>query len=156
MDDYLTKPIRREDLAAALERWATHAGSLEPPAAPAVEARGTTAAGGFSLAEALARASGDAELLVELAGILLEDAPRQLDALMRAHEEADRASIKSVAHALRGAVANLGASDMVAALRDVEAVVRAGTVDECAEPLDRAVRAWTRLESALRAWVEAR
>ena len=126
--------------------------------APPEEARGGSTAlqSSFALDEVLARMSGDADLLAELAGIVLEDAPQQLAALARARDEGDRASIKSVAHSLRGSVANLGARHMVTALRDLEAVARVGTLEECAEPLARAEQAWRDFESALRAWMASR
>jgi HPt (histidine-containing phosphotransfer) domain-containing protein len=69
-----------------------------------------------------------------------------------ARERDDREEIKRVAHALTGAVSNMGARSMVAALRELEAVARGGTAEECGAPLSRAQAAWQHLEQELRAW----
>ena len=37
MDDYLSKPVRPEDIRGAIERWATKAATVEAPA-PAIDA----------------------------------------------------------------------------------------------------------------------
>jgi CheY-like chemotaxis protein/HPt (histidine-containing phosphotransfer) domain-containing protein len=149
MDDYLTKPIRKEALEEALKKWMAPTAAATPDRAsePPVATVST-----FALDEALERASGDTELLRELVALVLEDAPSQLAALVSARERDDREEIKRVAHALTGAVSNMGARSMVAALRDLEAVARGGTAEECGAPLSRAQAAWQHLEQELRDW----
>jgi CheY-like chemotaxis protein/HPt (histidine-containing phosphotransfer) domain-containing protein len=149
MDDYLTKPIRKEPLAEALQKWMAPAAAATPDRAAAPLVAAPVA---FALDEALERASGDTELLRELVGLVLEDAPSQLAALAGARERDDREEIKRVAHALTGVVSNMGARSMVAALRELEAVARGGTAQECGEPLARAQEAWHGLEQELVAW----
>lgn len=152
MDDYLTKPIRKEALGEALQKWTAPTAGATPERAadPVVAAPAPPAA--FALDEALDRASGDAELLRELVGLVLEDAPSQFTALEGARVRGDRDEIKRVAHALTGAVSNMGAHTMVSALRELEAVARGGTAEECGAPLARARDAWHRLEQELVAW----
>jgi two-component system, sensor histidine kinase and response regulator len=150
MDDYLTKPIRKDALAEALGKWMG-------PNAPANPARMdepfVATPSTFALDEALGRVSGDAELLRELVALVLEDTPPQLVALAGARERDDRAEIKRLAHAIKGAVSNVGARSMVAALQDLEAIARGGTTEECSEPIVRAENAWRHLELDLRAWM---
>lgn len=149
MDDYLTKPIRKEPLAEALQKWMAPAAVATPDRAAAPLVATPVA---FALDEALERASGDTELLRELVGLVLEDAPSQLAALAGARERDDREEIKRVAHSLTGVVSNMGARAMVAALRELEAVARGGTAQECGAPLARAQAEWQGLKHELVAW----
>ncbi len=150
MDDYLTKPIRKDALAEALARWTTPNAPVTPPDRIHAPPAAPTA---FAFDEALERVSGDTELLRELVALVLEDVPPQLAALAGARERGDRAEIKRLAHAIKGAVSNVGARSMVVALQDLEAIARGGTTDECGEPVTRAQAAWRELERDLRVWM---
>ena len=151
MDGYLTKPIRKEVLDEILLQYSgsasprVEAGHEEPAPVPT----------SFALEEALDRVGGDAGLLRELVGMVLEDAPRKLAALGSARGRGDRAEIKRVAHTLKGAVSNFGAQEMVSALQELEAMVRGGAVQECDVPLSQAEAAWQDLERGLRLWMGA-
>ncbi len=107
----------------------------------------------FILHEALTRAAGDADLLKEAIGILLEDAPLQLRTLRDAYGAHDLQTVQRLAHGLQGAVANLGASSMAAGLRDLSHAARDKREDAIDPLLDRAHRDWTALERELRTWV---
>jgi CheY-like chemotaxis protein/HPt (histidine-containing phosphotransfer) domain-containing protein len=149
MDDYLTKPIRQEGLAAALARWA---GSRAKPSAVPAPAPSIPDASIFALAEALERVSGDEGLLRELVAMVIEDVPQQLAQLTKAREREDGAEIKRLAHAIKGAVANIGAQSMVRALVELEAIARGGTPEDCAAPIARVSEAWHHLAEQLRSW----
>jgi HPt (histidine-containing phosphotransfer) domain-containing protein len=149
MDDYLTKPIRQEGLAAALARWA---GSRAKPSAVPAPAPSVPDASTFALAEALERVSGDEGLLRELVAMVIEDVPQQLAQLTKAREREDGAEIKRLAHAIKGAVANIGAQSMVRALVELEAIARGGTPEDCAAPIARVSEAWHHLAEQLRSW----
>ena len=101
MDDYLTKPIRRDQLAAVLARWTD--GGAGPAKA---ETRGPA----LDAAAALANAGGDRELLGELLGIFLEDEPGHLQAVRDAVAGADPAALMRAAHTLSGSLKVLGAA----------------------------------------------
>jgi CheY-like chemotaxis protein/HPt (histidine-containing phosphotransfer) domain-containing protein len=153
MNEFLTKPIRKEALAEVLRQWMPPTpGAVREPAPPPMAAKSA----GFMLADALGRTGGDRELLREIVGIVLEDAPKQLAALATARDRGDAPEIKRLAHALRGAVSNVGAQPLVAAIQELEAVARGGTSDDCGPPLARAQSAWHLLERELREWSEAR
>ncbi|MGH7437628.1 MAG: response regulator, partial [Polyangiaceae bacterium] len=150
MNDYLTKPIRKEALAAVLAQWMTAPvkASAAPPPAPSAPDPTT-----FALTEALERVSGDEALLRELVGMVMEDVPPQLAGLTEARERDDGIEIKRLAHAIKGAVANLGAASLVRALVELEAVARGGTPEDCAAPIARVNEAWHHLAEQLRGWM---
>jgi PAS domain S-box-containing protein len=81
MDDFLTKPVVRDDLVRVLDR-------LAAPAGP------------FDRAAALARLGGDAERLGELADRCVRDWPRLLDAARRGDDPAAAARLAELATAV--------------------------------------------------------
>ena len=153
MNDFLTKPIRKETLTEVLGQWMRVKSGAASAAVPLpVAARSAS----FIVADALVRTGGDPELLREIVTMVLEDAPKQLAALASARDRSDTTEIKRVAHALRGAVSNLGAQSVVAALQELEAVARGGTAEDCGPPLAGVQNAWHDLERELHEWSEAR
>jgi CheY-like chemotaxis protein len=130
MDDYLTKPIRRDQLSAILARFAG-----EAPGAAEADAQEV----GPALDEAalLAYAGGDRELLGELLGIFLEDGPGQLQALRTAVAGTDPAALMRAAHALSGSLTVLGAAAAIALVGRLEALGREGRLEGAAALLAR-------------------
>lgn len=61
------------------------------------------------LHQALARVNGDKGFYQELLGMLLEDAPRQVEEIREAIGLGDASHVEQVAHSLKGAAASLGA-----------------------------------------------
>jgi CheY-like chemotaxis protein len=120
MDDYLAKPIRRDQLAAVLGRFSGDAPEWPAPATlnPALDE-----------AAALAHAGDDRALLVELLGIFLEDCPAHLQAIRDAAGGADPAILLSAAHTMSGSVRVLGAAGATALLGRLEALGREGRVE---------------------------
>jgi HPt (histidine-containing phosphotransfer) domain-containing protein len=66
---------------------------------------------GWDHAAAMRRVDGDADLLVELVNIFLEDYPKQLACLTQALAQSDYATVRHAAHTLKGSLAYLGASE---------------------------------------------
>jgi HPt (histidine-containing phosphotransfer) domain-containing protein len=107
----------------------------------------------FVVHEALTRAAGDKDLLREAIAILLDDAPQQLKTLREAYSSKDLSTVQRLAHGLQGAVANLGAVNMAAGLRDLSHAARDKRQDAIDPLLDQAYRDWTALERELRTWM---
>ncbi len=133
MDDYLAKPVRAAELAAALQRWVCPVdvppvvalpipapGALVPDdtsgALAAVSAPGPGDDAPLDL-ETLAslRELGDedgTEIVREVATLFLEDAPRRLAALRGALGRGDAVAAAREAHTLQGSAASLGAAPL--------------------------------------------
>jgi two-component system sensor histidine kinase/response regulator len=149
MDDYLTKPIKPAELAAALRRLsgglpATPATSSEAvPGDPPAPAPGDLATDtGFDLTAALSYVEGNRELLDELLGIFALDAPAQMDKIRRAIAARDPAALLRGAHTLKGSLKVLGATAAAQLALDLETLGRAGEIDgagEMAANLERQV-----------------
>ena len=117
-DDYVAKPMRFRELAAAIERCL----SLSHPSAPEakhaeVEPEPISMASLFDHSAALQSVDGDEDLLRELAEVFLEDQPRLIAALREAVARGNPERLRRAAHALRGAVVNFAARDAIAAAR---------------------------------------
>jgi two-component system, sensor histidine kinase and response regulator len=110
MDSYLAKPLRSEDLLAAIRDLAS-----APGPAPTVP---YSPQGALDEALLLDRVGGDRQALRKLVGLFLTDSPRLLARIRRAIADRDPSRLQAAAHALKGAVSNFAApSATEAALR---------------------------------------
>jgi signal transduction histidine kinase/CheY-like chemotaxis protein len=133
MDDYLTKPIRNEELGSILERWiakhpvAKHAASIEPPAqGPAVdEAR---------VGYLRSLATENEGFFDDLATMFFRDAGVRVDEMRRAASESDEEALRRAAHALKGSSGTLGAMRVSELCGALEA--RDGEISKFRDALD--------------------
>jgi signal transduction histidine kinase/DNA-binding response OmpR family regulator len=116
MDDYISKPVRPEELVAALERCkrpehARHAPETVGTGRLRAERTLADAAINIRVMERLQSAMGDsgAQLLIDLIDIYLEDAPRRLAEIQDAVLHRDADSLRQAAHPLKSSSASLGA-----------------------------------------------
>ena len=122
MDDYLSKPVKSNDLAEALKRWT----GGPAPAGTALEEETEVSSSPEeavdpNMLDSLRDLSGDDEdLLSELIDLFLGEAPAQLAVLREALERDDATSIKRGAHALKGSSANMGARRMAGILDQLQ------------------------------------
>jgi PAS domain S-box-containing protein len=156
MDDYLSKPLRDTDLAAALSRWLPGAASLpegriRPPAgaeSPVLDAEQ------ISSLRAMAEYSGQ-DLLPELTELFARDTPAQLDTLERALAEGDAATLRQVAHTLKGTAGGLGATDAMTVCGRMEVLAVSGDLEAAASLLAEVRRQVERAGQALEEAVAA-
>jgi CheY-like chemotaxis protein/HPt (histidine-containing phosphotransfer) domain-containing protein len=121
MDDYLAKPIKRQDLFQLLDRYSQKLPAEEacppvvtPAAKQAAQAANLSQAAPVEeesdtvdLPSALDRADGDRQLVSELLYTFSHQAPQFLTNLQAALGRADYDLIQKTAHTLKGASANL-------------------------------------------------
>ena len=160
MDDFVSKPVKPEELEAALERWV-----LREEEPPSTTATGSTKGEGVSssgaeetldptVVQSLRDLGGD-EMLLELTQIFLEDTSSNLDALKEAIEKHDTNSVERVAHTLTGSSGNMGATRMTylsAKLQDAGASEDLATAPALTERLEAE---FERVRSALKTEIEA-
>ena len=138
MNDYLSKPVKPQELSDMLEKWiAKQDSSLQKEATvndiePVEDV--------FDRAGLLDRLMGDEELVNEILGEFMEDVPRKLTALKEALDKDDAPSVQREAHTLKGASANIGAVALQKMANQIEVageardLVKAGSL---APQLDR-------------------
>jgi PAS domain S-box-containing protein len=122
MDDYVTKPIDREELGRAL------AAGGKPRTAPA--SPGSAGAPGFDRSVAI-RILGEfgLEPLHRLISIFGTQAPQLADAAVVAAAAGDAEQAQRAAHTLKSSAANMGAVGLAAACAEIETMARTGHLD---------------------------
>ncbi len=171
MDDYVAKPVKAEELDAALKRWVRPEKSAagEPkkrPGArvpkPARNRRSKRRSGGELDLEALAELleadpDGKAGFLRTLVSRFVEvEAPARLSALSEAIGRADAQSLTQVAHSLKGSSATVGAKRMAEVCLRLEELGGSGTVQTAESLLSELEKEFGRARVALEALVGVR
>ena len=125
MDEVVQKPIRPEQLGAALEH-------VTMAALPGAASEDSDV---FDRHAALERVEGDAELLRETLTLLLDDMQRIDLALRGAAVRRDADGLARAAHELKGAAGNCAAISLARAAARVESLARGGMLEKAAEEL---------------------
>nr|WP_295374552.1 ATP-binding protein [Pseudoxanthomonas sp.] len=162
MDDYLAKPVTREQLEACLQRWLPghvavaaprhpEPASVKPiPADAAAAARAATPTFpvlDHSMLEELREIAGDET--VRIISLFLEDAPRLIAALEKAAAVPDLDAMRDAAHTLKSSSANVGAMALSAAAKRVELGARAAKLDRPAVAVALVIAEYARARMAL-------
>ena len=144
MDDHLSKPLSLDSLTSTLNRWLSPAASSDEPPVTSASLPVSSNTESFPAAEAAAAASApavlDRETLNHLRQILgdslgaairpfLEDAPRYLLEMESAITADSPRSVQQVAHTLKGAAGNIGATAVANVAREIEALARTDSLE---------------------------
>ena len=140
MDDYLTKPLRTDELQHAIAH-------LFPLADPVEEGEAAV----FDRTTVLARLEGDVPLLDEIAALFVAESPRLVERVRDALARGDAQATARAVHALKGALGSIAAPDALAAAARLEAAARAGDLDGTTANLAELEGKLERLRVALRA-----
>jgi CheY-like chemotaxis protein/HPt (histidine-containing phosphotransfer) domain-containing protein len=144
MDDYLSKPIRREELAAALARSNPRAVSTNaPPAADEGEDLPPV-----DLA-ALEAALGDPVVVSEVIATFLDDAPELVRTLRRSLEHRDLEELRRAAHTLKSNGRTFGASSLASLSEELELSAQTGSLASADDLLAQIQSEYARVEGAL-------
>jgi signal transduction histidine kinase/CheY-like chemotaxis protein/HPt (histidine-containing phosphotransfer) domain-containing protein len=152
MDDYVTKPVKTDDLGIILQRWApvkTAAEGTAAPPAPAPRDTSKTDAHVFDASAMLANIGGDAELFVQLIRLFLDRHGIMVKEIESAIGKADAPALERAAHSLKGTAGNLCAPDVVLLASQLEACGRLGTLTEAPDLLVRLNRTVQELVAVL-------
>ncbi len=120
MDDHITKPLKRAELAAALDRSLPKLAMVEsPPLGAQMQSDDVvdrTVLDGLRALES----AGAPGLVEKLLDSFLEETPRLLADLRQAAQLGDAVRLTRLTHKLKGSVTNLGANGMVRACIELE------------------------------------
>ncbi len=137
MDDYLSKPVAREQLDACLQRWLPRQPLLTGPtsgtAAPdpestsaAAQARALPILDSSVIDELYEVAGADTVTILQL---FLDDAPGIIEQLEAAAANRDSMQLRDLAHSFKSSSANVGAQALSNAARRIELAARTGTIE---------------------------
>ncbi|HEX2729257.1 MAG TPA: response regulator, partial [Rubrobacteraceae bacterium] len=125
MDDYISKPVKREVLEDVLERWILSPEKRAEEANPVPQpptARTREEIINLDALNGLRQLQGEEEpdLLKELISLFLDDARERMEYLGKAIEQESAEKIQREAHTLKGSSSNMGAVGMVRILGEIE------------------------------------
>jgi CheY-like chemotaxis protein/HPt (histidine-containing phosphotransfer) domain-containing protein len=159
MDDYLSKPIRPEELAAALARHAS-GGPVGPPSPQADEDEaagrpGDAGTGTAPLEPGVIRRLLDAlgddgpDLVRDLVATFTAEAPGRLSGLRRAVESADADEVRRTAHTLKANGSQFGATRLAELCRSLEGDGAAGRLENAGQLVTAIEEEYGRVRAAL-------
>jgi HPt (histidine-containing phosphotransfer) domain-containing protein len=142
MDAYVAKPIRPEELFEAIDAFSRDSGTRSQQTKPEVKDV-------LDRTAALAQMDGDAQLLAEMAGLLLQDCPKQLSAIRTAVANEDSKLVERAAHKLKGSLGIFGAKEGFEAALCLETMAGGGDLTRAQETLEVLEEALKRLTPVL-------
>ena len=153
MNDYVSKPVSPQALAAALEKWlprdsaARSIGTLKTPGGAAHGERARRKdLPVFDRKGMMSRLMDDAEIAANVVACFLEDMPRQLQALKDCLAAGDLQGVQRQAHSIKGASSNIGGLALCASATEVE---RVGALDSAGDLVAEVGLEFERLKQVL-------
>jgi PAS domain S-box-containing protein len=137
MDDYIAKPLRKNDLLAVVEKWTTpQASHEEVEATPQVSSskEGTTP---MDFEMALQEFDGDKEFLKNILRGFIENVRKQIAVIRQALIDDDVETIRREAHSIKGGAANLMAQELSTIAAELETRAKTGRVENGYALVDR-------------------
>jgi Amt family ammonium transporter len=167
MDDYITKPIDRDNLLRTLRGWCASAGNtveLKLPSdsdvKPSTDAKSAGADASLDVNSLLSRCSGDQNFAATLLERFRARLPEDIDKIRESVLAADAVTMGKLSHALRGAAGNLGAVGVHRASEKLEAAAKANSatsINEWVAALETEVGTLLgRIDTVLAGWTSTR
>lgn len=159
MDDYVSKPIRVEDLKAALLKCQSVKGDLQ------LESKETGQQGekeinhnsaiDFAVLESICEMAGDeaSYLVEEMVTSYLDDTETRLQAIASAIEATDAEAIFQAAHSMKSSSANLGAVNLTQLCEELEQSGRNKTIENTPDLLSTAESEFQQVQQELRSFL---
>ncbi|NJD39515.1 MAG: response regulator [Geobacter sp.] len=155
MDDYLSKPVKPQQLAQMLAKWLQH----DESSADTAEESGLVPQpeqpeqpGELFTPDELLENLGSTSIICEIITIGLADLPRRLEEITAACHAGDLVRLQQAAHTLKGMAANLAASPLHQLCSTLEVAAKDADHDRLAHLLPQLQQQTADLIIALEAW----
>jgi signal transduction histidine kinase/DNA-binding response OmpR family regulator len=150
MDDYLSKPVKTQELAEVLKRWSSPPiQTMQTDSADILEeAKGETV--DLLVLESFRelQPEGEPDLVSELIDLYIKDTQARLGDLHAAFKREDTQALQSVAHNLKGSSSNLGVCGMASLCSTLERKLGEGALVDCGALLVRFEEEFARVVEA--------
>ena len=148
MDDFLSKPVRQNELRTTIARWMASAAEL---ASSGLELLPGNLLDPAALAELRALDADESGLFADLVQTYLHESSIQLATLRAALKSSDAAALAFAAHQLRGSSANMGARLLADRCGQLEDASRAGALAPAGALTDQIEAVYAQVRAALQA-----
>ncbi len=138
MDDYISKPVKMDDLHAVLQKWHANALPVNKPDELTVEKYEADELLNMETIQSIRELQGEGEpdLFAELVDIFLAELERLFGKAHQAVQEADAEAYRQVMHSVKGSSSNLGVDLLSSKAAELESQVRGGNFAEAAAGLE--------------------
>jgi len=149
MDDYISKPIKAEELFRVIEKLADGSQDKENEEffPSSIE---STAKDVFDLSKALEVMVGDTELFQEIANLFIGNLPHNIAQIREGITKSDANAVERAAHGLKGSISNFGAKRAFEAAYGLERMGKDGRLAEAHPALSELERELKALEAAMK------
>jgi len=148
MDDYVSKPIRVEELSRVLSKCQV----IQERLAPTVEVDPESvevAALDIATFREIQEMVDEDEILIKVIDRYLEDTPKLLQSIATSVAQEDASELEWAAHSLKSTSALLGAKSFAQLCGDLEAIARTGTLTETPVKVLQAQKEYEKVKTAL-------
>jgi two-component system, sensor histidine kinase and response regulator len=153
MDDYISKPVRIEELTAVVTRWLARSEAALEAAAAVPDVADMNAGEADVDRNVLAQIGdpaqgGDPTFFGELVAIFMQETPSLLESLRVAAAQDDAMQLTQTAHTLKGSAGYFGATGVQVLCERLEAMARTSALEDApavVQQLDRELTAVYRL-----------
>jgi CheY-like chemotaxis protein/HPt (histidine-containing phosphotransfer) domain-containing protein len=157
MNDYVTKPIRPDELVAAIRRTPAAAATASAPRGPQPATPDGQAGGAIDegTLRSFAQAMGedDPGFVQEMIDQFLSDAPGLVSAMRAGLDAGDAEAVRRAAHTLKSNASTFGAHGLAERSAALEAAAKTGDLAGSGEAIDAIGEDLTRVQTELRtAW----
>jgi CheY-like chemotaxis protein len=152
MDDYVSKPVGRKELAAVLGKWISGTPAYRVPgtedgASQADDPLDRQVISGLRTLQD----EDETDIVAELAGMFLDDARPRLSALEVAVLDEEAPTVERLAHTLKGSSANMGARGMSTLCARLEDAGASGDLSQGPRLVERLKEEFARVDRAFEA-----
>jgi PAS domain S-box-containing protein len=152
MDDYVAKPVKTNDMLAALNRFVQRTDRKAQPvkaASPDAPASAQPAIDPAAIASFREMDGGEGQVLDQLIAAFLENTAKILVEARQALDRKAALQVSRCAHSLKGSCGNFGASAMWDACQRLEKLTGTGSVSGAPEMLSKIESEYARVRAAL-------
>ncbi|NPV81597.1 MAG: AAA family ATPase [Firmicutes bacterium] len=162
MDDFLSKPIRLGDLQKVLARWLPDSDVTVEESARSIKEAGNRVVDSFMsrFVDSVRRdefremIGEDESFLIDLIETFLKDIPVKLDALRKAFDQKDAATLRVLAHGMKSSGYLLGITSFADSCHELEEIALAGGLDVAGKLIVAIEANYSRLEEEMLAFLK--
>ena len=150
MDDYITKPLRKKDLFAIVDKWTKTIDDFRlkiDDRESETDNNQSNKPAPMNFERAIKEFDGDKEFLVEILEGFLENVGTQIGTIRQAISDGDAETVRREAHSVKGGAANLIADKLSKVAFELENIGKSGLLEGSIEVVEKLEKEFHHLES---------